>query len=265
MTPPQRNWVVPVAIVGFIAVLTIVALILLETSLAGLANKTDTSEPDYTPIPHPTPTVFSSTCASGCLPAASAPLLIPNVSLQRSMDIDSDLAPPVPPPTTAALEQQSDLAHWRRAPSADPDCFFLASRSPVGLTPGSQDAQSLDAVAILQTSRILGGSTMTQTARFFTDPLAASDYERQLQLQLDACHVAEPRVGAASGFDLPPSVTAVALADSEDRTTTYLYDFQRANVVVRFRIETSDGVNENGVRSYLAAWASNDLAQVSLN
>ncbi len=252
------------ALLGFVVVVSIVGLCVLEAARAQLVAQANASQqPVYTPAPHPTPTVFSTTCSSGCLSPASASQLILDASLQRSLDIDSDRVVPAPPPTTAALEHQHDVTSWNRSASAAPDCFFLDSRSPVGLKPNADDAQNLDAVAILLTQQIMGGNTtMTETARFFTDPLAAADYERQLQLQRDACHVTNAPVGPMSGFDLPPSVTAIAIADPEDHTTTYLYDFQRANVVVRFRVETSDGVNENAVRSVLTSCATTGLAAI---
>jgi hypothetical protein len=258
---------VPVAVLGFVVVVAIVGVALLEWTLLGLRQGFDAgpAQPLYTPTP--APTAFSTTCTSGCLTVASASALIPNAALQRSLDINSDLvAAELQPPTTAALEYQRDAATWSRDPRTAPDCFLLGSRSAVALMPSGTDAQSLDPVSILVTSGILGGNTtMTQVARFFTTPEAATEYEQQVRAQVALCHRSNPRVGPVEGFDLPPSVTAVAFADPKDRTTTYVYDFRRANTVVRFRVVTRDGVNENTVRSILTTWAASDLAQVELN
>jgi hypothetical protein len=263
---PQRNWIVPVAVLGFVVVVAIVGVALLEWELLGLRQSPDAgpAQPHYTQSP--APTAFSTTCTSGCLTVASARALTLDASLQRSLDIDSEGVAEPKPPTTAALEYQRDAAAWSRQPGAAPDCFVVGSRSPVALTPAGAGAQSLDPVSILVTSGILGGNTtMTQTARFFTTPEAATEYEQQVQSQVGLCHSSNPRVAPADGLDVPPSVATVAFADSEDRTTTYVYDFLRANAVVRFRVVTSDGVNDNTVRSVLTTWADGDLATMELN
>lgn len=257
---------------GFVVVVAIVAFAALLWQLQGLRQSSDsgsTDGPAYTPTP--APTAFSMTCTSGCLTAASARALVPGPSLLRSLDVDSALVDAeLASPTTAALEYQRDAARWSREPGPAPDCFVLGSRSPVAVAledaGAGADSQSLDPVSILMTSDILGdNTTMTETARFFTTPEAATAYEQQLQAQLAHCHGSNPRVGPANGFELPPSVTALAFTDPEDRTTTSLYDFRRANAVVRFRVTSSGGGNENTVRTVLSMWAADDLARLELN
>ena len=275
--PPQkRRWLVPVVIVGVLALvggLVGAGAVELQTiaQRASTGSRPPSSGPNYlapskAPI-GPTPTAFSPTCASGCLTLASSGLMIPNGSLQGSMPISLlSVSADFQHPTTAAIEFTSDVAIWQGQTPAVPDCFFTVSRSPVATSLGSSDGLSADPVTLLGTSVDRDrGTTMTQSARFFTSVQSASDYEKQLHTQIALCHTARPQTDSAAGFALPVGISAVTFVVKEAKSTTYVYDFQRANAVVRFRVVTSDSVDENAVRHFLGTWVTTDLAQLDLN
>lgn len=271
--PRQRRWLAPVVIIGVVALVGgLVGVGAVE--LQAIGQRADAGsgsdyppDPIITPIPAPsapTPTAFSATCASGCLTVASSGKMIPDGSLQGSMPINRlSVSADFQHPTTATIEYFADIDIWQRQFPPYINCFFAVSRSPVSTTIDSPDRLSTDPVTFLGTSvDPTQGSAMTQTARFFTSPASAADYEQKLQAQISICHGNNPEIESAAGFDLPPGVSAVTFVDKEDRATTYVYDFQRANAVVRFRVVTSDNVDENAVRHFLGTWVTTNLAQL---
>ena len=274
--PRQRRWLVPVVILGVLALvggLVAVGAVELQAiaQRAATGSHQQSSGPNYivpSPAPlGPTPNAFSTTCTSGCLTVASSGLMIPNGSLQGSMPISLlSVSADFQHPTTAGIEFFADVADWQGQTPQVPDCFFAVSRSPVATSLASPDGLSADPVTLLGTSVDRSqGSAMTQTARFFTSPASATDYEQQLRAQVGLCHATDPGVASAAGFELPPSVSAVTFVEKAGNTTTYVYDFQRANAVVRFRVVTNDSIDENAVRHFLGTWVTTDLAQLDLN
>ena len=274
--PRQRPWLVPVVILGVLALVGgLVAAGAAEfQAIASRAAGSDgpgyTPQPIITTKPAPpasTPTAFSATCASGCLTVASSGLMIPNYSLLGSMPINRlAVSADFQHPTTEGLEYQADSAAWGAQSPISDLCFFTGSRSPVSPIAGAPTDLANDPVTLLGESVDLQqGSTMTQTARFFSSPGEASTYQSWVREQVLDCHAADPRVEPAAGFELPPSVTAVTFVERSANSTTYTYDFARANAVVRFRVVSTDGVDENAVRHFLGTWVTTDLAQLDLN
>jgi hypothetical protein len=276
--PRQRPWLVPVVILGVVALLGgLVGAGVAEFQAIGervAAVGSDSNDSVPQPIittkpapPGPMPTAFSATCAKGCLTVASSGLMIPNYSLLGSMPINRlSVSPDFQHPTTEGLEYQADSAAWgAQSPTSDL-CFFTGSRSPVSPIAGAPTDVANDPITFLGESVDLQqGTTMTQTARFFSSPGDASTYQSWVRGQVLDCQAADPRVEPAAGFELPPSVTAVAFVEKSANLTTYTYDFARANAVVRFRVVTSDNVDENAVRHFLGTWVTTDLAQLELN
>ena len=106
---------------------------------------------------------------------------------------------------------------------------------------------------------------MTQVARFFPTPAAATAYMRVVREQAQSCRLADQAVRSTPSFAVPDSMNINAFAQTSTSAVTYIYDVQRANVVVRFRVVSSDGVDEPGVVHFLHTWVTTDLAQLELN
>ncbi|MES1212653.1 MAG: hypothetical protein ABUT11_03810 [Leifsonia sp.] len=273
-SPQRRPWLAPVVIIGIVALIGgLVAAGAAEfRAIASQADPYDNGSligvPDAPPgsdgIPTTKPTPILAVCPPNCFTVASAGLMVPNGSLQGSMPISGlSVSPDFQHPTTAAAEYRSDVAVWA-AQSPNPlVCFFTDSRSPVSPALGGPDSTADDAVAFLgESTDDSHGSSMTQSARFFASSAAATDYLKRLQKQIGLCHLVDPAVDSAASFDLPSSVATVSFVEASATTTTYVFDFQRANAVVRFRVVTSDAIDENAVRHFLGTWATTDLAQL---
>ena len=270
----QRSWLVPVVIVGVLALVggLVAAGVAEFQAVASRAGQVENGSligvPDAPPgsdhVPTEAPTATAVVCPPSCFTVASAGLMLPNGSLLGSMPIsDFSVSPDFQHPTTAAAEYQTDVSVWA-AHSPNPlVCFFTDSRSPVSPALGGPDSTADDPVTFLGGGTDDSqGSSMTQSARFFASSAAATDYMTRLQKQIVLCHLVDPAVDSAASFDLPPSISTVTFVETSATTTTYVYDFQRANAVVRFRVVTSDNVDENAVRHFLGTWATTDLEQL---
>jgi len=284
--PPESDdsygWVAPV-VISFLVVLvaglctlavfvttTIVGRVAHDVTVAAAQPPAAVQPPPFvkpTPAaPAPTPTALSFTCTSGCLDASTAGLMIPNESLQRTIPINRLRESASTTLTTAAAEYQADTGAWDADPPDGTDCLFVGSRSAVNPGRNGFDWTSDDPVALLgKNIDARQTATMTQTARFFTSPGFATDQMAWMRKQIDACNVTDPTVAAASGFELPSDVTAVAFVAEWDDATIFTYDFQRANTIVRFRVVAHGDLDENKVRHFLGTWVQTDLEQLPLN
>jgi hypothetical protein len=219
---------------------------------------------DDVPTDQPAPIV--AVCPPMCFTVASAGLMVPDGSLQISMPISGlPLSPEFQHPTTAAAEYRADVTAWA-AHSPNPlVCFFADSRSPVSPALGGPDSTADDPVTFLgESTDDSQGSSMTQSARFFASSNSATDYMRRLEKQIELCHLVDPAVDSAANFDLPAGIDVATAVDTTASTTTYIYDFQRANVVVRFRVVSSDHVDEDAVRHFLGTWVTTNLDQLEV-
>ena len=276
--PRQRPWLVPVVIVGVLALVGgLVGAAVAEFQAIGdrvAAVGSDSNDTVPQPInvptqapPRPTPTALSGTCDSGCLDLDSSGLMVPNNSLLTSMPLKAlAVSPDFQHPSSVGLEYQADSLSWATKPSAPDPCFLVSTRSPIGPTLGGPDSTSSDAVTYLgTTSDDSAGTQMTQTARFFPTPAAATAYMRNVREQLPACQSADHSVKSTPSFAIADPMDINAFAQISARSTTYVYDIQRANAVVRFRVVSTDGVDEPGIVHFLNTWVTTDLAQLDLN
>ena len=272
--PRSRRWLAPVVIVSLVALVggLVAAGVAEVQAIAGHVSQADNGSligvPDAPPgsddVPTAQPTRAVAVCPPSCFTVASSGLMVPNGSLQGSMPIDRlAVSADFQHPTTAAAEYHADVAVWA-AQSPNPlVCFFTDSRSPVSPALGGPDSTSDDPVTFLGTSADdTRGSTMTQSARFFTSSDAATAYLQSVQKQIELCHLVDPAVASAANFDLSPGITAVTFVETSATANTFVYEFQRANTVVRFRVVSTDHVDEDAVRHFLGTWATTDLAQL---
>jgi hypothetical protein len=272
--PPSkpRRWRVAVVIIAVLALvggLVVAGIAEIETiaqrASAPLGNNDDplAGVPDAPPgsdeIPTERPTPIAAVCPPTCFTVASAGLLLPNGSLEGSLKL---LGPAISPdfqhPTTAGAE----YATSQGSTSGPPACFFLVSRSPLAST----DASNADPVTFLgQDADDSDGSTLSQSARFFPTSAAADAYLRGEREQAESCQLADHSVGSTPSFDVPAPLTINAYAQISGTSRTYVYDIQRANVVVRFRVVSTDSLDESSIVHFLHTWATTDLAQLDVN
>jgi hypothetical protein len=210
-------------------------------------------------IPTTKPTPAAAVCPPNCFTVASAGLMVPNGSLEGSLHI---LGPAISPdfqhPTTAAAEYATAALTW----SGSSGCFLLASRTPVA----EADASNADPVTFLgQNADDSDGSTITQSARFFPTSAAAEGYLRVEREQAESCQLADHSVGSTPSFDVSDPLAINAFAQISGSSRTYVYDIARANVVVRFRVVSTDSLDESSIVHFLHTWTTTDLSQLDVN
>ena len=188
-------------------------------------------------------------------------LLVPNNSLQASMPVGEPVATAdFQNPTTAAAEYADDARLW--AILKEPDsCFFIYPLSPVGPAYGGPDSTSQDPVTFLgETSDQSGETTLTQNARFFPTSAAATAYMRRVREQQMVCQNDDHSVVATPSFAVNEGMDINAFTQLRSGVHTYVYDIQRANVVVRFQIVSQDSVDEPAVVHFINTWTTTSLA-----
>jgi hypothetical protein len=278
MRPPEDrdDWVAPVVIASLVVIVlalctvavfvtgAIVIRVAHDAAVAAPAPPAVTTPAPETPFPTPTASSFS--CVERCLDASSAPLMVPSESLQQTVPFSRRRVSASPHPTTASAEYQADTAAWNADPPDDSDCLFVDSRSPVNPGRNGFDWTSDDPVAILgENVDDSGATTMTQTARFFTSQGFAADQMAWMRRQIDACNAIDPSVEKAPGFAIPSDVTAAGFVADWGDVTIVTYDFQRANVVVRFRVVAQGDLDEEKLRQFLGTWVQTGLEQLPLS
>jgi hypothetical protein len=86
-----------------------------------------------------------------------------------------------------------------------------------------------------------------------------------MRRQIDACNAIDPSVEKAPGFAIPSDVTAAGFVADWGDVTIVTYDFQRANVVVRFRVVAQGDLDEEKLRQFLGTWVQTGLEQLPLS
>ncbi|HEY4226349.1 MAG TPA: hypothetical protein VGM70_11090 [Pseudolysinimonas sp.] len=269
--PRKRPWLATVVIVGVVALVggLVVAGLAEYQAIAGRVSQADNGSfigvpdapPDSDHIPTEPPTTAAVDCPPTCFTVEVAGLLVPNNSLQASMPVGQPVAfADFQNPTTAAAEYADDARLW--AILKEPDsCFFIYPLSPVGPTYGGPDSTSQDPVTFLgETSDKSGGTTLTQNARFFPTSVAATAYMRSVRDEQMVCQNNDHSIVATPSFAVNEGMDINAFTQLRSGERTYVYDIQRANVVVRFQVVSQDSVDEPAVVHFINTWMTTTFA-----
>jgi hypothetical protein len=262
---------VPVVIVGVLALVggLVAAGVAEFQAVASRAAQVDNGSligvPDAPPgsdhVPTEAPTATAVDCPPTCFTVNVAGLLVPNTSLQASMPVGEPVAfADFQNPTTAAAEYADDAKLWAILKQPD-SCFFIYPLSPVGPAYGGPDSTSQDPVTFLgETSDQSGGTTLTQNARFFPTSAAATAYMRGEREQQMLCQNDDHSIVSTPSFAVSGGMDINAFTQLRSGERTYVYDIQRANVVVRFQVVSQDSVDESAVVHFISTWTTTAFA-----
>lgn len=262
---PARRPRVWIPIVIVVSSLVVVALVVvLVTSIMGLvANRLGLNAPDQ-PL----------TTGSPPNPHAAAPLACPpecfdELSIEAAVLRDQTLEHfgfsrhdypwGTYDPTSAGSQYRALAADWAGSERYPDECVFVVGSTPAAIVLDETDKDSADTVEWTGSHADADvATTLDQSLRIFPDTASATAYLETLEAQIDDCEYIYSGDGHSAAVTPAPALSLhkscaavgwVRTGKPGDRWRAYVFDIQRANLVVRIRVLTDGSMTETKFRS----------------
>jgi hypothetical protein len=169
------------------------------------------------------------------------------------------------PSSTPQGEYRYAADYWTSETGTPDECFVVTYPSPVAVGIAERPGQSMDGVYFTGTNSSDDEySSLSSAARLFTDTASATAHMEALDSMVAACTHYEMGTGSsywtadvtsAPQVTIPSNVAASGWVEVSPFGRYYVYDLQRANVVVRSTLFTDGAVTEAEFHDYIESLA----------
>lgn len=169
------------------------------------------------------------------------------------------------PSSTPQAEYRYAADYWTNETGTPDECFVMSYPAPVAVGIDERPGQSMDGVYFTGTNSSEDEySSLTSAARLFGDTASATAHMEALDSKVAACTHYEMGTGSsywtadvtrAPQIVVPDNVAASGWVEVSPFGRYYVYDMQRANVVVRSTLYTDGAVTEAQFHDYVESLA----------
>jgi hypothetical protein len=268
--PPGRPWLIPVIIVGSLALVGLIA----GVAFLAFQLATAVSQAAFSPTGRDLDELHEGDPGS---PVAVDPLdcgACFTIDDARSIELPADAYAEIGLPYSddesyeiVAGRDQTDNTEWWESDGGTPDrCYFTYTSAPLFFAPGDSGDASADDDLVYYPDWHVDSSeyySFTEAVRVFDESASATTHLAGLESAIDGCSTFSytetgwyALVSAAPALDLPDDVAAYGWAESAGLNRYYGVDLQRGNLVARLTLTSDpDGPTEAEFRDLVEAYA----------
>lgn len=280
-SPKQPRWLVPtiVASVLFVVAVAVGAVLVVANWL--FSPYDEFSVYSYTPdqalttgSPASPIAVEPLVCPPACFTAESVPsTIVPKRAFEDLGLLDEVEPHGTHPETTVGWLYSRDADDWTEFGARPDACFFAPSSAPYASSLNSETAGNKDPIVFTGTHVDRFDNVADQAVRLFSDSAAAEAYMADLANSIAQCtqvqfgsgrNLYTADVALAASVNPPKSIAAVGWIRTGDpgvRWRAYVFDVQRANMVIRIRVLSDGSIREQDFRR-VVQFAAAQLASI---
>jgi hypothetical protein len=250
------------AVLGALVVGIIAVASTFGETVTALGGAPISTEPPLTGEPGSPLAEQPSPCADPCFGADDVRYTIADKGEFTLLGLTETVAPwGTYDASTVQAEYSYSAASWEELEGTPDECFALFSWVPMAIPFGERPSVSADAIHFTGTRQDPEiYSSLESSVRVFADTASATAHMVALDSQIDDCTHYQTGTGAeywsadvtkAPALDIPAKVAAVGWVEDAPLGRYYVFDVQRANLVVRTSLGTAGTITEPQFRVYL--------------
>lgn len=281
LSPKRPRWLVPTIVASVLVVVAVAVGAVLAVANWLFSPDDEFNVYSYTPDQKLTAGSPASPfaaepliCPPACFSAGSVPSTIVPKRAFEDLGLPDEVEPyGTYPETTVGWLYGRDAGDWREFGARPDACFFAPSSAPYASSLNSEFAGNKDPIVFTGTHVDRFDNVADQAVRLFPDSAAAEAYMADLANSIAQCtrvqfgsgrNLYTADVALAASVNPPKSIAAVGWIRTGDpgvRWRAYVFDVQRANLVIRIRVLSDGSIREQDFRR-VVQFAAAQLASI---